>query len=178
MERIQFYALKPDLISIIQKVELDLGVTYMHTFPLTQPQKQPFDSALNLPNLGLANADSSIGCDSYLIALMGYQFIPRVVQLKAGGSHCFYDQLSNEDTVVFRPAGLYVETGEVFYSELSTLSRDKNAQLIMRRFYKVIKKQFVKHDGVWLGAEVLNLLKSGGRLTAASQAPYALSIPK
>lgn len=83
--------------------------------------------------------------------------------------------MENEDTVVFRPAGLWGED-ICIYGEVSTIHESPMSQMLMKNFRKQFAAQFSKVKSFWLGPEARQMLHAGKRLTMAVQSPLEYNL--
>jgi len=67
MPQILFYATKEDLLPIFEFTEASKPLKYARTGRCPRAKPEVFVSGASIPELGMANNDSSIGCDSYPI---------------------------------------------------------------------------------------------------------------
>lgn len=173
MKQILFFALKEDLLSMLQLVESKNPLKYVHMGNYSASESKDnlsvFNSRIEIPDLGIATADSSAACKSYLACEQGTSINLRSLQGSIGGRICV-DQLANPDSVVFTPGGSWSEE-VVLNGRVGTASESQVSRSLMKRFDVAIKKTFSKVRAFYVGPKALTLLKLGERLAGAVQSP-------
>lgn len=170
MKNIYFFALKKDILFVLDFVENSHHIKYILTgkfFDLTQ---QTFLRGSDIPNLGLANNDSSINCETYLVLDEEVLVNPRVINQIDGSQRSTIDQLLNPDSVTFTAAGIFGEE-VVLQGRIATASDSKRSQELMKLFSVAFRKNFKKVKAYWIGPDAQLVLDSGKRLTSAVQSP-------
>jgi hypothetical protein len=170
MKRINFFALRNDLISILTRLEEMRTIAYSASKDSSEPIVEQFETGKQLPNLGKATADQWINCDSYLIAGKSDTLRTREFRLVDGTIRYSIDQMLNEHTVVLQLGGLWKD-GAIIGSSIATISNCKPAQDLMHAAKTAIKKSFVRVNAFCVGPEALLAFRGGARLTTAIQSP-------
>jgi hypothetical protein len=197
MKHLLFFAIKDDLLPVLQAFEATKPVKYIRTDTLTTCNYVCFERGAAIPNLGNASNASAIGCESFLVCergieinlrrlkpltnadidrrsiLIGGQEIavnPQPLNPIVGLERFAIDQLVNPDTVVFTPGGVWNEE-ILLHGRIATASESDASQNLMKRFQSALKKHFTKIKAFYVGPGALALLKSGKRLTASEQSP-------
>jgi hypothetical protein len=173
MRHIHFFALKEDLLPVIDSVESKVPVKYALTGNFLKRQIPNGIFVVHtggaIPDLGRATANQSIACSTYLVTEREAPIDLRHLQAIDGERICV-DQLVNPDSVTFTPAGIWNED-VVIHGRVATVSDTPIAQALMKRFYNPIRKTFTKLRAFYVGPNALTLLKSGKRFTGALQSP-------
>jgi hypothetical protein len=94
----------------------------------------------------------------------------RPVALRSGGTNYHIDQLTNPDSIILTPGGLWTEE-IVLHGQLATASLSEPSKRLMERFKHQFEKQFVRVKAYHVGPKALALLQAGKRLTIAEQSP-------
>jgi hypothetical protein len=184
-----FYATKDDLLAVTGRVESAMPIKYVRFGQTTKLPPESFKSAGQIPNIGVANHSSSVGCEKFLVC--DYETIIRPEKLKVltnedvtrsimankepltalvGLDRFAVNQLLNPDTICFTPGGLW--KGEtLLHGSVDTASRSEGSWALMRRFRTEIRRTFVRVRAFYVGPQALMLLKSGRRLTISVQSP-------
>jgi hypothetical protein len=165
-----FYALKEDILPVLEAVEQDYPLKYIRTGSRLQPEFETFFSCAEILNLGKATQDSAINCETFLITEAANRVRIRTNSPPVGPKRFFVDQLLNPDTVTFSSGGRWNED-IVLYGRIATASDSEFSQKLMKRFHSVIKKRFTKIRAFFVGSEAHKLLDQGKRLTLAVQTP-------
>jgi len=164
MKNIHFYALKGDLLSVLEAVERAEPLQYVLYDNSTKPDFPTYSRGSDIPNLGKSNLETGSTITAYVV---GVTTIPMKVDRIRGTDgrprYCM-DQSLNPDTVVFTPAGLWGDD-IVLNGKVSTVSDSPIAQKLMRRFNTAFNNSFTRVKAFRVGPEAFALLKAGKRLT-------------
>ena len=170
MKQILFFALKDDLVSMIDAAEAIEALKYVRVGNYTNPEIQALNSALDIPDLGRASSGTASTSASYLVCKRDTPVNARPVATAGGASRFPVDQLVNPDSVVFTPAGIW--TDEILlHGRLATVSDTAPAQELMKLFNSVVRKRFTKVRAFYVGPQALTWLQAGKRLTISDQSP-------
>jgi hypothetical protein len=172
MSQILFFALREDLLPVLELVEGKEPVKYVLTgnFPERKVARgvPTFDRGAAIPNLG--KADHENGSETYFVHERDARLRFRRLRGVGGNRVIVGDQSREPDTVSFTPGGLW-KRNIVLRGTISTISDSPVSRRLMRRFQAAMKKCFSRVYFYYVGPKALELLKSGARLTAAEQCP-------
>jgi hypothetical protein len=170
---LNFYATKADLLPLFALV--GEGLQYVRTgiYPSSVPET--FSSGLLIPNLGIANNESAISCDNFLVSDENIRIVPRSISPFNGLDQFAFDQLNNPNTITFSPGGIW-DNDILLHGRISTMSEDKSAVRIMKLFSSAIRKLSTKIKAFYVGPEALEMLRQGKRLTIAAQSPSTFDL--
>jgi hypothetical protein len=175
MSQVLFFALKGDLLCIIDLVESKGALKYARMGNFARHEIKDgisvFDTGAGIPHLGKASADSTAACEAFLVCERETQINLRPVQ----GERVCVDQLANPDSVVFAPGGIWNED-VVLNGRIGTASDSAISKALMKRFQAAVKKTFSKVKAFYVGPTALVLLKGGKRLAGAVQSPRELDL--
>lgn len=173
-KRIQFFATKQDLLSVLGSVEATHSLKYARAGHYTEESYETYEFASLIPGLGTATSDSAISCHSFLVVRRGTPVSSRRIETRQGVAYAV-DQLLNSESAILRPGGLWGDVllhGELaaahdcaFYRELK-----KSIRFEMKKHFRTIEHYSV-------GPAALEILKAGGRLTIAVQSPPEYDLP-
>ncbi|MCK4118757.1 hypothetical protein G7939_21010 (plasmid) [Ralstonia solanacearum] len=174
MKRIYLFATKSDILLITDAVEAKGAVKYILAHHNLHPKYGPvapvYQTARDIPDLGIAAATQTGRCERYLVAESSTEVKPmaRYVgeNLPEGGEMiAAYEAGNCRECVEVNAGGLW--DGQVLLNGLiQTWSDDAAAQRLMRRYASALKKLFGKQiNSYWIGPEAYEFLKNGGRLT-------------
>ena len=141
------------------------------------PKIIPYAHGSELPSLHVpAPYEAAVNCPGYLVADAKQPVVLRELSIFEDRRRWTVDQLENPDTIVFWHGGMYEET-VLLYGRVATVSKTKLAQSLQRSFVSSIKKEFVRINAFYVGAEAAVCLDADWRLTIAKQSPleYDLS---
>lgn len=175
MSEIHFFALKQDLLSVLELVERKGPFKYVRAGNFLKREIKSgvptFDKGAAIPNLGEYPGDVLNDGGSFLVCKRGTPIRPRSVRSVAGIRICI-DQNRNPNAVVFTPGGL--RNGDVvLHGSVVAASDSRAAQALMRRFDAAIRKRFSRVKRYYtvrpfyVGRKALELFKSSRPLTFA-----------
>ena len=179
MRRILWYALKGDCLAVTRAVEVQVAMQYVLTnqglFPEYGATPPKYESASDIPTIGIATRSQTIACERYLAA-------DRLVQLKMG-RRMLAGQLveefapgGNRQAIEFCSGGLWCEQ-ILIPGILQAWSDDPLAQSLMRRFMRAIRAAaYCKVGAYWVGPEAYEFLKEGGRLAVNAEAEESFDL--
>ena len=170
MRNLPFYALRDDLLPILESFESRVTVLYVRTGRFTEPLLEIARSGFELADLGIADFDSSVGCTSYLIVKAPATVHTCPVEELTGMVSYHVDQLLNPDSIVIT-AGGYWSQDVILSGNVGTASDTPDAQEMMKKFSSAMRKNFTKVRAYWVGPGAMARLTAGARLTAAVQCP-------
>jgi hypothetical protein len=180
MKTIYFFAIKEDLLAILELVDGKGPLKYALTGNFLKDEVangiSVFNTGAEIPNLGKAGGDSSTICDAFLVCERETQITLRAFQGNDGERVCL-DQLANPDSVVFLPGGIWNED-VVIQGHVGTASDSELSQALMKRFQSAIKKSFTKVKAFYVGPHALEFLESGKRLTSSARSPREYDLAK
>ena len=176
MAEIGFYAVRDDLRPVLRAVEARFTLQYARTghYPCGS-EVTCYVVSDDLPDLGIADSDSSIACTSYLVGRREELFVKHSI-LRNDGTQVFaIDQLMNPDTVTLTAGGWRgdaIISGRIANGLSSPVNRE-----YMSAYRKEVRKRFSRIGSYFVGAGAAAFLDSSGRLTPALQSParYDLS---
>jgi|SRR5215813_6016786 len=169
-KQIHFYAVKEDLLPVLETLESHGTVKYVLTGQFPEPSLVlVFDYGKDIPNLGRATSETGNSSETFLVCKPELQIIPESARV-SGQQRFFINQLYNPDTVTFTPAGMWNKE-IVLAGRVGTVSDSQESQSLMKRFHSAIRRRFVKIKAYWVGHGALELLRNGKRLTIAEQSP-------
>lgn len=159
----------------MQLFEELVPVDYYSMIPSSSNSPSRFSTFRDLPQLGKASRDNTMGSDEYLLVAKGCPILARPVPQFVGGVKYFVDQLVNPCTVTFAPGGLW--QGDVIIGGLvATVHNDAASQTLMKMFSRAIRKNSRKITRYWVGQEAAQLLTRGFRLTDSASSPVEFDL--
>ena len=121
MGQFQFFAVREDLLPLLEKIESKGPLRYMRRDRYLEPKFDVFVRGSDIPNLGIANCESAIGFEGYLVYEPDVLIKPEVVNESSGIRSYRINQLKNPDTIEFSSGGpwkgeiaLYGRAGNCF----------------------------------------------------------------
>lgn len=170
MNQILFFGVREDILPMLQLVENGPPLKYARMGNFLRDEVgnrlDVFNFGEEIPNLGMATAESAIACESFLVCDKGTP-----INLEAVGTERIcVDQLDNPDTVTFTPGGI-LNKDIVLHGRIATVSESPASQALMKRFQGAIKRTFSKVKAFHVGPKALALLQCGTRLTISAQSP-------
>jgi hypothetical protein len=170
MKQVRFYAVDDDLSSVLTEVERGANLQYVPAGVFPESSTESYSTGMQLPQIGLATADSAVNSDSFLVAEKSVLIRSRPIALQNGKTTFCIDQLDNPDTAVLTPAGRWEDVA-VLYGTIGTASDSEASIRLVKAFERAMKKDFQKVKAFWVGPKAMMWLKEGKRLTIAIQSP-------
>ena len=170
MKQIHFYALREDILPILEAVEQDGPLQYVRTGNELSPDFETFLRGRDISHLGVANRETGSVCETFLISETTVPLTIQAMKGARGVQRYLMDQLLNPDTVTFTPAGLW-DQDVILSGRVATVSDSPIAQALMNRFHAAFRAQFSKVKAFWVGRTARALLDAGKRLTISAQSP-------
>ena len=175
MKQILFFALKDDLLSVLDAVECDGPLKYIRMGQSPKSDYESFAYGAEIPNLGKATADSAINCESFLITERQVPVKVRPIKTTAGTERYCVDQLFNPDSITLTPAGVWSQD-VLLYGRVATVSQSAISQALMKRFNSAFRAKFSKVKAFWVGRNARAFLNDGKRLTISVQSPHEFDL--
>lgn len=169
MKPILFFALKDDILAVVATVEGTRRLKYAKA-GLFLTQQQCLLSGNEIPNIGIADAESSIACETYLLMSESGKVNVRPVRQTDGTTYFSVDQLLNPDSVMFTAGGEYRDN-VILHGRIATASDSAQSQELIKQFSSAFRKNFKKVKSYWVGPAAMSRLEAGHRLTAAASSP-------
>jgi hypothetical protein len=165
MKNILYYALKEDLLPVLELVESKGALKYTPTGNFLKSEIEAgirvFATAAEIHDLGQARADSSGACRAFLVCNRETAINLRIAGAKS--ERVCVDQLANPDSVTVNPGGIWNED-VVLEGGIGTASDSPISQALMKRFQAAINKTFTKVKGYYVGPKALTLLEKRGTI--------------
>lgn len=172
MSEIRFFALRRDLIPVLDAVEGKQALKYVRAGRFLTPELEVYSHGADIPDLGKATRESAVGCACFLVCAPDLLVNVEPVDQYDGVRSYHVGQFYNPDTITLSPGGLWTED-VLLYGRFATVSASFSdyAKRLMGRFRYQSGKQFVRVQGSYVGPGAMELLKAGKRLTMAQQSP-------
>jgi hypothetical protein len=168
--QLMFYATAMDLGPMLSSLEAQQKLQYTLTGLFKANRLLIYPSYSDIPDFGRALHPTAVANPSYLISERGTVLRTREVHQKAGGICFAVDQKSNEDTVVFCPAGRY-GSDVILYGMVGTVSNSARSKDLYDFIAMPFLQTFEKVQEFLVGPEALALWKAGVRLTTGASTP-------
>lgn len=170
MKHIQFFAVREDILLVLEAVECDGPLQYVRTGNQLSPDFETFLHGADIPNLGVANRETGSVCNAFLVTKTTVPIAVQSMKGAGGVQRYLMDQLLNPDTVTLTPAGMWGKD-IILQGVVGTASDSAASQELMKKFNSAFKKSFTKVQGRFVGLQALALFNAGKRLTIAAQSP-------
>jgi hypothetical protein len=170
MRQILFFAVRQDLLRVLEMVEGGGPLKYIRTGQFPKGNYESYGRGADIPNLGDATSDSAINCQAFLVCGRETPIRPRPLGTIEPAARFSIDQLLNPDTVTFTPGGMRRED-VLLHGRVATASDSMISQGLMKRFHSAIRRSFTRVKAFYVGPNALGLLRSGMRLTISVQSP-------
>jgi hypothetical protein len=143
MRHILVFALKEDILPVLEAVERVAFLKYVRTGNLLTPDFKEVFHGAEIPNLGKASMETASGSESYLVTEREVAVPVRVIATPAGVKRYLLDQTINPDTVTFTPAGIGNDD-VVLHGRVAAVSDSAVAQEPMQRVQESDQEAFHK----------------------------------
>jgi hypothetical protein len=170
MKQILFFALKEDLLTVLDTVEKEGPLKYIRMSQSANLGYECFACGAEIPDLGKASAESAINCESFVVTERAVSVNMRSIRSTVGIERYCVDQLVNPDSITFTPAGIW-SPDIVLHGRVATVSESAISQALIRRFNSAIRAHFGKVKAFWVGPQARALLDAGKRLTISAHSP-------
>jgi hypothetical protein len=169
MAQIRFFATRDDLEKLLERFEQSQPVSYWATDEAGASKAMSWNRGHDLPALGAAEGTSTPACRSFLVRPVGMVPVVRRVRQDAGSVVSIVDQLENDASAVFTPAGRY-NALVMLPGTFGSVWDDPDSKALLRGFSGALRKTFSKVRAYWVGPEALAALHEGIRLTISPHA--------
>jgi hypothetical protein len=168
--RIEFFALKSDLLLVLETVEAKRPVKYTLATTSGELRRQEWSRAAEIDGIGFAQGAQTMACTQFL--LTNAQTTVQSWRRKEfdGTVHFDVDQRLNPDSIFLTPAGDW-NGRMIIAGRIATTSDSPASQALMRLATSRIKKYFTRVRACWVGPEALKQFRAGKRLAVAEQSP-------
>lgn len=170
MKQIQFFAVRDDILLVLESVERDGPLQYVRTGNQLSQDFETFLRGTDIPNLGVADRETGSVCKAFLVTKATLPITVQSMKGASGVQRYLMDQLLNPDTVTFTPAGMW-EEDIILQGVVGTASDSTISQELMKKFNSAFRKSFSKVQGRFVGPQASALFNAGKRLTIAAQSP-------
>jgi hypothetical protein len=179
MERNQqsFFATKADLETLLRKIEIQRPLQFFETGLFDSPMVRQIHSLIGIFNLGILPVGDHNQGPCYLVASQEYFIGVRPVPQRRGGIKYALDQEQNPKTIALRPSGTFGENC-LIDGQVGTISDDPSSLELFLLFRKEMRIQFTKVNEFYVGAEAMELLDKGWRLTANEKSPILYDLKR
>lgn len=165
MRRIFFYAAPSDIKPVLKIFEAVEPLQFVETGNFSTMERLIYINSDDLPSPGVATNSSSAGSVAYLVARDGTEMFQREIDGMRNTKRWVLSAGENETSVTLTMAGLWKDNF-LLQGSMTSMHDTELSQGLMKRFLASIKKvKFQKIDLSWIGAEALDMLKAGARLT-------------
>lgn len=168
--RIDLFATRSDLAQGIAAAESAHRLHYVLAGLFESPSAVTFASAFEIEDLGVAHYGDSNHEKTYLVADAATEIRSRPVPQRLREIRYSVDPILNPTTFAFRPGGMYRDS-TLISGYIGTATADLTSLSLCKMFAEEVIREYVKHNGYYLGPEAARLLSSGFRLTASVNSP-------
>jgi len=171
MKRIAFYALRNDVLAILNHLEAAHPVRYIDINDYKNPVPKEWCHGRDIPGLGHATSETGHTGDQFLIIEAGVTVNHSASVQRDGTKRFDIHQVNNPQSIILAHAGEWSEE-IILAGEFVTMSTTPLSQALMRSAYAGIRATFTKiGKHYWVGPEAFARFKAGARLTMAEQSP-------
>lgn len=167
-KRILFFATKKDMINVFCSTKYSFRFIKAGNHPIDD--LIVYESIENIPNLGYLQHSSHCMLN-YLILYEGEKINSEKINLSSGESIQAIYQNLNVNSVVLSPSGFCEDEKCLIHGQLSTNSNSDVSKDLFTLFKKNIRKQFVHHNGWYIGEEAMKFYGKVRFITIGTGSP-------
>lgn len=177
-KQILFFCTRNDITPLIKEIELSFSIEYVKMGLFDDNSISMYDSAIEIPNLGIVDCGDWNGDLRLMILPKGANVRIRSVAQKKGGIKYAIDPLENQESICIQFGGIY-KSDIIIAGKCGTTFFSDFALIVFKKISTLLKKHFVRIGNFYVGQDALDKLKIGWRLTTDEQSPreYDLLIP-
>jgi hypothetical protein len=172
------FATRADYSSGLSTLEKEHSLKYTRAGDSDLDVISTYQSAFDIPNLGLSLKGDSNHDPDYLVTAVGAKIVTAHVPQKNGGIRYFIDLDGNPAGILFRPAGLF-QGRCIIRGRIAATTNPESAR-IYHIFLGYVTKNFKRVREFLIGPEAYKLCQSDARLTISARYPesYDLRVKK
>ena len=141
--RVNFFADESDLLSVLNTLESKRKLKYVLANSSTATETVQWARGTEIAGLGRADGEQTSACRSFLIMDKDTGIVRRSIRQYDKSARSDWDQLSNPDSIVFTPAGVWDERTMIAGS-FGTAPSSPSSLALMRLVKATLKKHFTK----------------------------------
>jgi hypothetical protein len=169
-KQIMFFAVFEDIEEILRDIERSIQITYYLTGLLDEISIPAYNSAFDIPNVGIVYAGDWNHIHNFLVTKSSTLLNVRNIPQRMGGMKYAVDQLANSESITVKFGGLYkLQENVIVAGRIGTISNNTDSNEIFKLFSTKIKKDFKKIGAFYVGKNAEQKLKSGWRLVTDSR---------
>jgi len=176
-KQLSFFATTNDLIEILETAASKTSFCFAL---LKDKSDYPsvYRSVANIEDLSVATFGDQNKEKMYLLIDPETKPNIRSVEQRNDGTKIFFDQRSHPESVVLRPGGVFKNFECIIAGQVGTISQDQWSESFYRLLSAILKKQFTKVKSFYVGAEALEKLDQGVRLTNNIKSPIEYDLQR
>ena len=168
--QLMFFATALDLAPVLSLLEAQKKLQYTAMRRLVSSRPQTYFSYADIPDFGQTYDPTAVMNPTYLVAPQGTGVQVETIYPKTGGVNFAVNQGLNKDTVVLRPGGMFGHD-VLLYGSIGTVSESDASFELYDFMVEPYLARFAPVNEFFVGAEALDLWKSGVRLTTSATGP-------
>ena len=170
------YATRNDLITVLN--DLMSKNDYIFSCIDNDQTLCTFESADKITDLGVTPVGDQNQAKVYLLINRRDNPNLRTVELRGGSMKVIYDQMSHPDSIVFRAGGRVNDLSCIIPSQIGTISDKVWSIALYKDLLSLVKKRFTKIKSYYVGAEAMEKLDQGYRLTTNIKSPVEYDLKR
>lgn len=168
--QLSFFATKNDLLDVLETVAFKTSFCFA-CLDDNRTSTEVYQSVADIDDLSIATFGDQNKEKTYLLIDPEKKPNVRSVEQRNGGTKNFFDQRSHPESVFIRPGGVYKNFECIVAGQIGTISQEQWSESLYKLLSATLRKQFTKVKSYYVGAEALEKLEQGVRLTANMKSP-------
>lgn len=163
-KQFHFFATKSDQKQVLDVIESTGSLKYIRCGLFDSPEPIEYNSLIDWEGLGFNEFGDTAPATIFMVLGRHLEVKVRAAPQRKGGVKYPIDQLENQETIVFRPSGLYEETN-LIAGNCGTAYGDNPISLeLFKLFRKHFVKKFTTIGNYFVGDEAQKLMKEETRM--------------
>jgi hypothetical protein len=172
----EFFATRRDQLPNLLRLEATVKLQYALEGMFEQADPTIYQSAADIPQLGVAVHGDYHHEPSYLVLAARAKVRVKEEPQKAGGTLHAVDLRLNRTAFCYQPAGAF-DRKTIICGSVGTAGGLLQARALCKQFWQALRQGFVQVGRYHVGPEAYRLLERGGRLTPSLQCPPYMNLP-
>ena len=166
-----FFATEDDLVEVLEAVASKNSFQFIRTDNIKNKVPWTYKSVTSIKDISLTEFGDHVRGKNYLLIHSMKEPNTRQVEQSKGGVKYFLDQLSNPESVEFRPGGIFGDFECIIDGQIGTVTDNEWSTELYKALLTEFKKQFTKIRSFYVGKNAKDKMDEGVRLTTNAKAP-------
>ncbi len=166
-----FFAVEEDLVEVFEAVASKFSFQFIRTDNIKDKALCAYKSVASIKNISLAEFGDHVKGKSYLLIDPIKEPKTRQAEQRKGDIKYFLDQLSDPESVVFKPGGIFGKFECIIDGQVGTVSDSEWSTELYKTLLTEFKKRFIKIKSFYVGKSAKSKMDKGIRLTTNIKSP-------